>query len=44
VCREENLEQCGQTIGWNSKPQAIAGAAELVKDAGYRLAKLWGIG
>jgi hypothetical protein len=44
VCREENLEQCGMTIGWNSKPQAIAGAAELVKDAGYRLAKLWGIG
>jgi len=44
VCREENLEQCGQAIGWNSKPQAIAGAAELVKDAGYRLAKLWGIG
>lgn len=44
VCREENLEVCGQLIGWNSKPQAIAGAAELVKDAGYRLAKLWGIG
>lgn len=44
VCREENLEVCGMMIGWNSKPQAIAGAAELVKDAGYRLAKLWGIG
>jgi hypothetical protein len=44
VCQEESLELCGQAIGWNSKPQAIAGAAELVKDAGYRLAKLWGIG
>lgn len=44
VCQEENLEVCGQAIGWNSKPQAIAGAAELVKDAGYRLAKLWGVG
>jgi hypothetical protein len=44
VCQEQNLELCGQAIGWNSKPQAIAGAAELVKDAGYRLAKLWGIG
>ena len=44
VCHEGNLEICGQMLGWNSKPQAIAGAAELVKDAGYRLAKLWGIG
>ena len=44
VCQEQNLEVCGQSIGWNSKPQAIAGAAEVVKDAGYRLAKLWGIG
>lgn len=44
VCQEENLEVCGMMIGWNSKPQAIAGAAELVKDAGYRLARLWGIG
>lgn len=44
VCEERNLEYCGQSIGWSSKPQAIAGAAELVKDAGYRLAKLWGIG
>jgi hypothetical protein len=44
VCQEENLELCGQAIGWANKPQAIAGAAELVKDAGYRLARLWGIG
>ena len=44
VCQEENLELCGNLIGWTNKPQAIAGAAELVKDAGYRLAKLWGIG
>jgi len=44
VCQEENLEMCGNLIGWTNKPQAIAGAAELVKDAGYRLAKLWGVG
>lgn len=44
VCSEENLEQCGQMLGWTSKPQAIAGASEIIRDAGYRLAKLWGIG
>ena len=44
VCGEQNLEVCGQILGWNSKPQAIAGAAEIVRDAGYRLARLWGIG
>lgn len=44
VCSEENLEQCGQMLGWSSKPQAIAGASEIIRDAGYRLAKLWGIG
>lgn len=44
VCDELTLEVCGQALGWNSKPQAIAGATEILRDAGYRLAKLWGIG
>lgn len=44
VCSENSLEICGYSIGWNSKPQAIAVATEIVKDAAYRLAKLWGIG
>lgn len=44
VCSEENLENCGYALGWNSKPQAIAGATEILRDAGYRLARLWGIG
>jgi hypothetical protein len=44
VCDELNLEICGQALGWNSKPQAIAGATEILRDAAYRLARLWGIG
>lgn len=44
ACQEQTLEHCGQSLGWASKPQSIAGASEIVKDAGYRLAKLWGIG
>lgn len=44
VCQEENLMECGHALGWNSKPQAIAGASEIIRDAGYRLSKLWGIG
>lgn len=44
VCAGTNLEVAGFAIGWNSKPQAIAVATEMLKDAGYRLAKLWGIG
>jgi len=44
VCKEDNLETCGNVLGWTSKPQAIAGASEILRDAGYRLAKLWGIG
>ena len=44
VCKEDNLETCGNVLGWTNKPQAIAGASEILRDAGYRLAKLWGIG
>lgn len=44
VCAENSLEVAGYAIGWQSKPQAIAAASEILRDAGYRLAKLWGIG
>ena len=44
VCAGHTLEAAGWSIGWRSKPQAIAAATETLRDAGYRLAKLWGIG
>jgi hypothetical protein len=44
VCAETGLEVAGYAIGWTNKPQAIAAATEYLRDAGYRLAKLWGIG
>jgi hypothetical protein len=44
VCAGHSLETAGFSIGWTNKPQAIAAATEMLRDAGYRLAKLWGIG
>ena len=44
VCCGHGLEMAGFSIGWRSKPQAIAAATEMLRDGGYRLAKLWGIG
>jgi hypothetical protein len=44
VCREMALEQVGQTLGWNSRPQAYAAAVERMKTALDELCKLWGIG
>jgi hypothetical protein len=44
VCAEQSLEVAGFSVGWTNKPQAIAAATETLRDAGYRLAKLWGIG
>src|SRR5262245_62698379 len=44
VCREIALEQIGQTLGWNSRPQAYAAAVERMKTALDELCKLWGIG
>jgi len=44
VCFELALEAAGYSIGWTNKPQAIAAATEMLRDAGYRLARLWGIG
>ena len=44
VCAEQSLVAAGLALGWDSKPQAIAAATEMLRDAGYRLARLWGIG
>ena len=43
VCREQTLEFAGYALGAQSKPQATAAASELLRDAGYRLATLWGM-
>ncbi len=44
VCAGNSLEVAGYNIGWRSKPQAIAAATEMLRDGGYRLSRLWGIG
>ena len=44
VCREIALEQVGYNLGWSSRPQAYAAAAERMKSALDELCKLWGIG
>jgi hypothetical protein len=44
ACAGNSLEVAGFGVGWRSKPQAIAAATEMLRDGGYRLARLWGIG
>ena len=44
VCREVPLEQVGYALGWSSRPQAYAAAAERLKTALDEVCKLWGIG
>jgi hypothetical protein len=44
VCAELPLDVAGYSIGWTNKPQAIAAATEVLRDAGYRLGRHWGIG
>jgi hypothetical protein len=44
VCAELTLEAAGYSIGWTNRPQAVAAATEILRDAGYRLSRLWGIG
>jgi hypothetical protein len=43
VCREISLEHVGYTLGWASRAQAYAAAAERMKDALDTLCKLWGM-
>lgn len=44
VCQECSLEVAGHAIGWSNRPQAAAAVTEILRDAGYRLAKYWGMG
>lgn len=44
VCEESPLDVCGASLGWKSKPQAIAAATEMLQEAGARLSRLWRIG
>jgi hypothetical protein len=44
VCREVALDQLGNTLGWASRAQAYAAAAERLKASLDVLCKLWGIG
>jgi hypothetical protein len=44
VCRETVLEQVGYSLGWSSRAQAYAAAAERMKTALDELCRLWGIG
>ncbi|MGA7489044.1 MAG: DUF6456 domain-containing protein [Xanthobacteraceae bacterium] len=44
LCREVPLDQVGYALGWSSRPQAYAAAAERAKTALDELCKLWGIG
>jgi hypothetical protein len=44
ACREAPLDQVGYTLGWSTRPQAYAAAAERMKTALDVLCKLWGIG
>jgi hypothetical protein len=44
VCRELSLDKVGYGLGWSSRPQAYAAAAERMKLALEELCKLWDIG
>jgi uncharacterized protein DUF6456 len=44
VCRETALEQVGYSLGWSTRAQAYAAAAERMKTALDELCRLWGIG
>ena len=43
VCTEQAVVTAGYALGWKNRPQAEAAAIEILRDAGYRLAKHWGL-
>jgi hypothetical protein len=43
VCNDRSLEVAGYAVGKNSKTRAIAYASDLLRDAGFKLANLWGL-
>lgn len=42
-CRDIGLEDVGRKLGWTNRPQAVAAAEALLKDALDRLAHWWGM-
>lgn len=44
VCQEWDLVIAGHSIGYSSPYRARQKATEILRDAGYRLSKMWGIG
>ena len=44
ICREILLEKVGYALGWTSRAQAYAAAAEQMKNALDELCRLWGVG
>lgn len=44
VCAEWPLHIAGHSIGYDSPYRGRIAVTEILRDAGYRLAKLWGIG
>jgi len=43
VCEEVSAEQAGREMGWANRPQAVAAATQLLRDAADRLCSLWGM-
>lgn len=43
ICREVSFEETGRELGWNNRPQAVACAVQLTRDALDALCKDWGI-
>ena len=44
VCEEKSLEQAGYAIGYNSPYRARQASLKVLRDAGQRLARFWGVG
>lgn len=44
VCFELPLQEAGVELGFSSRYRARVAAADRLRDAGYRLSELWGIG
>jgi len=43
VCGETTIFDAGYAMGWKNRPQAEAAAIEMLREAGYRLARSWGL-
>ena len=43
ICRETSFEDTGRELGWKNRPQAVACAVQLARDALDTLCNEWGI-